>query len=106
MTLEQAYEVAKQNMRQRKSNINNTSRAKVKPKAVSFRTFGHFVKGECYTHLQIAAWGQKSTFKLWRQPSPTFYRLGKYIAAGVEPISEKWPQWLHRVRANYISRNV
>ena len=106
MTLGQAYATAKHNMKMQKASGIKAPHAKARRKSPIVRTFGSFVNGECYTHLQIAVLGQKAIFKLWRQPSPTFYRLGKYIAADVRPISEMWPAWLHKVRADFLSRKV
>ena len=57
---------------------------------------------EPYTHLNIA--GRR--FRLWRQHRATFYNLGRYIAADVKPIDERWPVWIHKLRADWLSRHV
>lgn len=57
---------------------------------------------EPYTHLKIG-WLQ---IRLWQQPDPKFYRLGRYIVAEVKPIDKRWPTCIHKIRADWLSWHV
>jgi hypothetical protein len=115
MTSEEAYALAKaQVAAKRKAERSHSERPvkKMRRRNVRADWFTHYakVKGwshyERHVHVRLTFFGLSKTVKLWKCAPERFYRLGRYIAADVKPINDVWPAWVHKLRADFLSRNV
>lgn len=65
-------------------------------------TFLHYEGVQRWVFFRV----RRRTYRLWEAIPPTFYNLGAFCRYKVKPWSEKFPIWVHELRATYYKRKA